>query len=288
MSARSQSTISMNKKERAFRKKTASLFNRIAPAFLLLICLAVWQLASAAGWMPGYMLPSPISVVKAMLSDAPLLAQHARVTLTEGLLGLGCSILMAFVTAAAMDRYLFLQKAVYPLLVVTQTVPTVAIAPLLVLWLGYGIAPKVALVILTCYFPLTISLLTGFANADQDAVNLMRAMGADRNQIFWHIKLKSSMSQFFSGLRVAASYAIVGAVISEWLGGMSGLGVYMTRVKKSYAFDKMFAVIFLISFISLILMKLLELLEKRAMPWKYLKESGEYQRDLRMTNERNL
>lgn len=245
----------------------------MAPACLLAMILLLWQLASSAGWMPRYMLPSPVDVVKTMASDAPLLAQHAKTTLAEGFLGLGCSVLMAFVTAALMDRYLFLQKAVYPLLVVTQTVPTVAIAPLLVLWLGYGIAPKVVLVILTCYFPLTISLLTGFANADEDAVNLMRAMGATRRQIFWHIKLKSSMDQFFSGLRVAVSYAIVGAVISEWLGGLNGLGVYMTRVKKSYAFDKMFAVIFLISAISLILMKLVVLLEKRTMPWKYLKEN---------------
>ena len=248
---------------------------KAAPYVLIAAILMLWELASASGLMPAYMLPSPTDVVKAMVNDAPLLAEHAKTTLVEGFLGLTASVILSFVTAALMDRYLFLEKAVYPLLVVTQTIPTVAIAPLLVLWLGYDIAPKVALVIITCFFPLTISLLTGFANADRDAIRLMKAMGATHWQIFWHIKLKSSMTQFFSGLRVATSYAIVGAVISEWLGGLSGLGVYMTRVKKSYAFDKMFAVIFLISFISLILMKLVNLAERQTMPWNYLQEKDD-------------
>lgn len=256
-------------------KKHTGFMTKAAPYVLIAAILMLWELASASGLMPAYMLPSPTDVVKAMVNDAPLLAEHAKTTLVEGFLGLTASVILSFVTAALMDRYLFLEKAVYPLLVVTQTIPTVAIAPLLVLWLGYDIAPKVALVIITCFFPLTISLLTGFANADRDAIRLMKAMGATHWQIFWHIKLKSSMTQFFSGLRVATSYAIVGAVISEWLGGLSGLGVYMTRVKKSYAFDKMFAVIFLISFISLILMKLVNLAERQTMPWNYLQEKDD-------------
>ena len=256
-------------------KKHTGIMTKAAPYVLIAAILMLWELASASGLMPAYMLPSPTDVVKAMVNDAPLLAEHAKTTLVEGFLGLTASVILSFVTAALMDRYLFLEKAVYPLLVVTQTIPTVAIAPLLVLWLGYDIAPKVALVIITCFFPLTISLLTGFANADRDAIRLMKAMGATHWQIFWHIKLKSSMTQFFSGLRVATSYAIVGAVISEWLGGLSGLGVYMTRVKKSYAFDKMFAVIFLISFISLILMKLVNLAERQTMPWNYLQEKDD-------------
>lgn len=256
-------------------KKNTGFMTKAAPYVLIAAILMLWELASASGVMPSYMLPSPTDVVRAMVNDAPLLAEHAKTTLVEGFLGLGASVILSFVTAALMDRYLFLEKAVYPLLVVTQTIPTVAIAPLLVLWLGYDIAPKVVLVIITCFFPLTISLLTGFANADKDAVRLMKAMGATHWQIFWHIKLKSSMTQFFSGLRVATSYAIVGAVISEWLGGLSGLGVYMTRVKKSYAFDKMFAVIFLISFISLVLMKLVDLTERQIMPWNYLQEKDD-------------
>ena len=150
-----------------------------------------------------------------------------------------------------------------------------AIAPLLVLWLGYGILPKVVLIVITCFFPMTIGLLSGFASADPDFIHMMRAMGASNWQIFRYVKLPSSAEQFFSGLRISASYSVVGAVISEWLGGFEGLGVYMMRVKKSYAFDKMFAVIFLISVISLILIKAVDLLKKKSMPWNLI-HSGEH------------
>jgi ABC-type nitrate/sulfonate/bicarbonate transport system permease component len=133
--------------------------------------------------------------------------------------------------------------------------------------LGYGILPKITLIIITSFFPITIGLLDGFRSADRDALNLMKAMGASRMQRFIHIKLPSSMSHFFAGLRISVSYSVVGAVVSEWLGGFSGLGVYMTRVRKSYSFDKMFAVIFFISLISLLLMMGVTLVQKAAMPW---------------------
>ena len=142
-----------------------------------------------------------------------------------------------------------------------------AIAPLLVLWMGFEMAPKITLVAITTFFPISIGLLDGYRSADPDEVNLLRAMGANRLQVFWHIKLPSATGSFFSGLRISASYAVVGAVISEWLGGFEGLGVYMTRVKKAYAFDKMFAVIVFISVISLLLMALVALAQRLAMPW---------------------
>ena len=129
-------------------------------------------------------------------------------------------------------------------------------------------APKVILIVITTFFPITVGLLTGFRSADPDAVNLLRAMGAGRGQIFFYIKLPGALGQFFSSLRISASYAVVGAVIAEWLGGFGGLGVYMTRVKKAFAFDKMFAVIILISAISLLLMWAVERLQKKCMPWE--------------------
>ena len=188
-------------------------------------------------------------------------------TLTEAFWGLGLGILLGFVMAVLMDQFEGLYQAFYPIIVLTQTVPTVAIAPLLVLWFGYEMTPKVILIVITTFFPIAIGLLNGFRSADNDSIHLLRAMGADRWQIFRHIKLPGAMSQFFAGLRISASYAIVGAVISEWLGGFNGLGVYMTRVKQAFAFDKMFAVIFLISIISLLLMKGVDVLQKACMPW---------------------
>ena len=188
--------------------------------------------------------------------------------------GLLCGVALGFVMAVVMDRFDRLYQAFYPLIVVTQTIPTVAVAPLLVLWFGYEMLPKVILIVIVTFFPVTVGLLTGFRSADPDMINLLRSMGAGRVQIFRYIKLPQAMGHFFSSLRISASYSVVGAVISEWLGGFNGLGVYMTRVKKAFAFDKMFAVILLISVISLVLMKLVELAQRKCMAWEQT-EKGE-------------
>lgn len=217
--------------------------------------------------VPAYMLPSPVDVVMAFVDNFNIMIKQASVTLQETFYGLGIGIALAFIIASLMDRFAILKKALYPVLVVTQTIPTIAIAPLLVLWMGFGMAPKITLVVITTFFPIAIGLLNGFESVDEDAIHLMRAMGAKKYQIFKLVKLPNATGSFFSGLRVSAAYAVVGAVVSEWLGGFEGLGVYMTRVKKAYAFDKMFAVIVFISVISLALMGLVTLLEKAAMPW---------------------
>ena len=216
-----------------------------------------------AGWLPRYMLPAPTDVAAAFVKDFPLLMKHAATTLYEAFLGLGIAVILAIVLSALMERFSFLYKALNPILVLTQTIPTVAIAPLLVLWMGYETAPKITLVVITGFFPLVVNLLNGYKSVDSDAIRLRRAMGATPLQIFLHVKFPGSFSHFFSGLYIATSYAIVGAVIAEWLGGFSGLGVYMTRVKKSFAYDKMFAVILLISVISLILLKVIDIIKKR-------------------------
>lgn len=223
-------------------------------------------------FVPAYMLPSPIDVVKAFADNFSIMMKQAAVTLQETLYGLLIGIAIAFVVASLMDRFTIINKALYPVLVVTQTIPTIAIAPLLVLWMGFGMAPKITLVVITTFFPIAIGLLNGFQSVDEDAINLMRSMGARRLQIFRIIKLPNATASFFSGLRISAAYAVVGAVVSEWLGGFEGLGVYMTRVKKAYAFDKMFAVIVFISAISLVLMGIVVLLEKISMPWVHKKE----------------
>lgn len=213
------------------------------------------------------MLPSPIDVIKAFINDFGIIINHTAVTLAEAVSGLLLGTVSGFIISVFMDRFEMLNKAFYPILVITQTIPTIAIAPLLVLWMGFSVAPKITLVVITTFFPIAVSLLDGFKSADKDAVNLLRSMGAGNIRIFRYIKLPSALPSFFSGLKVSASYAVVGAVIAEWLGGFEGLGVYMTRVKKAYAFDKMFAVIIFICIISLILMAVVSLLSKITMPW---------------------
>ena len=218
--------------------------------------------------IPKFMLPSPIEVVRAFISDFPLLMEHTEITLIEAFLGLGLGIILGFAVAVIMDRFEYAYKMIYPVLVITQTIPTVAIAPLLVLWMGYGILPKIMLILLTSFFPITIGLLDGFRSVDKDMLNLLKTMGASSFQNFIHLKLPSSLGYFFAGLRISVSYSIIGAVVAEWLGGYDGLGVYMTRVRKSYSFDKMFAVIFLISGISLLLMYFVKKIQKWCMTWE--------------------
>ncbi len=238
------------------------------PAILALgIIVLVWHLLSVTETVPSYMLPSPKSVVTALCTDMDLICEHAVITLQEAIYGLGIGIVLAFVMATIMDNCNFLYKAIYPVMVITQTIPTVAIAPLLVLWMGFGMEPKITLVVLTTFFPITVGLLDGYRSVDVDQVNLLRSMGAGKRKIFCHVKFPSAIPYFFSGLKVAVSYAVVGAVISEWLGGFEGLGVYMTRVKKAYAFDRMFAVIIVIVVISLLLVGLVNIIRKLSMPW---------------------
>ena len=232
--------------------------------------LVVWQMVCTVGLVPTYMLPSPVRVVQAFVSELPALWENSLITLQEAFIGLILGVSVGFLAAVLMDAFDVLYKAFYPLLILTQTIPSVAIAPLLVLWFGYEMTPKIILIVISTFFPVTVGLLDGFRSADRDAIGLLCSMGANRLQIFRYIKFPSALPQLFSGLRIAAAYSVVGAVISEWLGGFGGLGVYMTRVKKAFAFDKMFAVIFLISGISLALMALVEYAERRCMPYRHL------------------
>ena len=249
-------------------KKFQNITDKIAPSIIIAVLLIIWQIFSMVNIIPKFMLPSPFEVVKAFVLDFPLLMEHTKITLLEAFLGLGLGIILGFAVAVIMDRFEYAYKMIYPVLIISRTIPTVAIAPLLVLWMGYGILPKIMLILLTSFFPITIGLLDGFRSVDKDMLNLMKTMGATSFQNFIHLKLPSSLGYFFAGLRISVSYSIIGAVVAEWLGGYDGLGVYMTRVRKSYSFDKMFAVIFLISGISLLLMYFVKKIQKWCMTWE--------------------
>ncbi len=249
------------------KEKSENITAKLPSVVAICIILVLWELACVTGAVPSYMLPSPVSVVRAFASDFSNLMHHAAVSLQEAAWGLGIGVLLAFFMAGIMDRFDILNRALSPIMIITQTIPTIAIAPLLVLWMGFGMAPKITLVVITTFFPVTVGLLDGYRSVDRDYLNLMRSMNASPSQVFRHVRFPAALPYFFSGLRISASYAVVGAVISEWLGGFEGLGVYMTRVRKAYAFDKMFAVIFLIVVISLLLMQAVNLLRDLTMPW---------------------
>lgn len=254
------------------RKSTKRI---VAPLFAVVALIALWQFVCVAGLVPNFMLPSPIEVATALIGDFPLLVSHLWVTLAEAVMGLSIGVAVGFVFAVLMDKFELFYLAFDPLLTVSQTVPTVAIAPLMVLWFGYGILPKVLLVVLTTFFPVAVALASGFRSVDPDQIDLLRTMNASEWQIFRYAKMPAAAEQFFSGLRISATYAIVGAVIAEWLGGFTGLGVYMTRVRKSFQYDRMFAVIIITSALSLALMRGVDLLERFCMPWKRVERNND-------------
>ncbi|MCF0126969.1 MAG: ABC transporter permease [Pseudobutyrivibrio sp.] len=255
------------------KRKLQSITSKLPAAVALIAILVIWELLCVSGLVPAFMLPSPVAVFGALCKEMPFILEHAAITLREAVYGLSIGVILAFLMATVMNRFETVNKAFYPLMIISQTIPTIAIAPLLVLWMGFGMAPKITLVVLTTFFPITIGLLDGYKSVDKDEINLMRSMGATRKQIFCHVKLPCALPHFFSGLKISASYAVVGALVSEWLGGFEGLGVYMTRVKKAYAFDKMFAVIIFIVVVSLLLMLFVVALRWLCLPWERIKNT---------------
>lgn len=230
--------------------------------------LVIWQACGFLNVLPQYILPSPLEIIQSVVRDRNYLMYHGQFTLFVALLGLFLGIIIAIILALIMDSVPLFQKAVYPLLVITQTIPTIALAPILVLWLGYGILPKIVLIILTTTFPIIISILDGFKNADKDTAMLFKLMNAKKKQELVHFKIPATLPYFFAGLRVSVSYAFIVAVVSEWLGGFEGLGVYMIRAKKLFQYDTMFAIIMIVSVISLLSMQLVEKIEKHVIKWR--------------------
>jgi ABC-type nitrate/sulfonate/bicarbonate transport system permease component len=248
-------------------KKLKSIEGSIIPFAFSLILLIIWEFVVDIGLIERYVLPSPIDIIKTLIKILPALKRDILVTLQEAGIGFMLSIVFSIILAVLMDSIKVVKKAIYPLLLVSQTVPIIALAPLFMMWFGFGMLPKVIVVILVCFFPIVVSLLDGLDSLDKDEINLLKSMGATRFQIFKLAKFPAAMINFFSGLRIAATYSIMGAVIGEWLGGSEGLGVYMIRVKHSYAIDKFFAAILIIVVLSMLLFKLLSIIQNILMPW---------------------
>ncbi len=243
----------------------------LPPLVVLAAILALIQLLSVTGVIREFVLPAPSAVWRALITDTNLLWGHLKETLYVSLLGFFFSIVLGILVALLMDSFNLIYRAIYPLLVVSQTIPTMIITPVIVLMFGYGILPRLAVVVLVCFFPVSINLLQGFSAVDQDQIRLMRTLGANRSKILWHVKFPSGLLHLFSGIRIAATYCVMAAVLAEWSGGGTGLGIYMLRTKRSYAFDRMFASIILIVCLSLLLYYFVLVVERLATPWLRVK-----------------
>ncbi|MDD2499064.1 MAG: ABC transporter permease, partial [Desulfitobacteriaceae bacterium] len=241
------------------------------PAVLFVgILLILWQWAVGFFHFPSYILPAPSEIVQALLESFSLIISHAKVTVLEAALGFGAAVLLAVTLALLMDSILWVKKALYPLLVISQTIPIITVAPLFLIWFGYGVLPKVIVVTLVCFFPIVISLLDGLAAVDEELTNLLRTIGAGKKYIFTNVKLPGAMPSFFSGLKIASAYSIMGAVIVEWLGASKGIGVFMIRSQHSFLLDKVFAGIVVITVLSLGVFSVIKFLERLLMPWLFV------------------
>jgi len=248
-------------------KKSENIGSKLAPIIFGVLLLIIWQVVVTAGGIEKYIMPAPTDVIKVLVTEFKTMIPHILATLYEGMVGFLIAIVLSIILAIIMDRFSLVKKALYPVLVISQTIPTVALAPLFIIWFGFGALPKIIVVVIVCFFPIVISIVDGLEGVDKDLINHFKLMGASKLKIFLHLKLPYGMINFFSGMRIAATYSIMGAVIGEWLGGDKGLGVYMTRARSAYALDKMFAAIVIIVVISMAIFLLVSLMEKVFTPW---------------------
>ena len=251
-------------------KQGLRLARQYAPPLLLIVLLlSVWQLTTWLLKVPKWLLPSPWQIVVAGAEARELLGPHTWQTLKETWVGLGLAVVVGLGLALVIDLSPLLRRTVYPLLVASQTVPILALAPLLIIWFGYGILPKVIVVALVCFFPIVVSTADGLRMADPDLIALLRAMGANRRQVFLKIRVPGALPSFFSGFKIAITYSVVGAVIGEWVGASRGLGIFMIRSSKNFLTDRVFAAIAVTSLLSIVMFAAVMLLERAVLPWYY-------------------
>lgn len=244
------------------------------PGFALLLFLMLWEVSVSVFHTPQWILPSPSQVFMALWQRWDLIIFHSGQTILEAFIGLIIATVVGVGIAVMMEWSLFFRKFFKPFLVVSQTIPFIALAPLLVVWFGYGLLPKVIVIALACFFPMAINLYDGFKSVDMNMLRLLKSMGANKLQIFRLVKLPASLPYFFSGLRIAGTYAIGVAVVSEWIGAERGLGIFLIRSAKSYLTDSVFAVIFVVTILSLLTIFMIDQLTKIAIPWYFHKKEG--------------
>ena len=239
----------------------------ILPALCSVVILLLWEFCVHAFQISLYVLPAPSDIVKALYSEFDVLWSHSMVTLQEAVLGLLIAALLAVVIAIFMDLNRTFRHSIFPYLVVSQTVPVMILGPLFTMWLGFGLAPKVLMVIFMCFFPVVISFSDALQQVDEKQLNLLRSFGAGVVQQYLYVKIPSAATALFSGLKVAATYCIGGAIVGEWLSASAGLGYYMIRVKNGFHIDKVFACVIMIIFWSLLLNATVTLMERVLFPY---------------------
>jgi ABC-type nitrate/sulfonate/bicarbonate transport system permease component len=241
---------------------------RAAPPLLLVALLLVaWQVAVDATGVRPQVLPSPLRVLEQGWAYRAELWANTVPTLQATVVGFAASLAFAWAVAVAVDFSPWLRRAVTPLLVASQTLPLIAIAPLLVIWFGFGLLPKVLVIALVTFFPIAVGLIEGFAAADRRALDLLRSMGASRWDRFRLVRLPGALPRFFTALRIGITYAVTGAVFAEYVGATAGLGIFMSVQKNSFRTDLVLAAVVVTALLSVALFALTHLVERAVIPW---------------------
>src|SRR5262245_29616469 len=236
-------------------------------ALIVLVLLGICEGYVRLWAVPKWLLPAPSVITMTLIVSRSLLLDHTLVTLLEVVTGFGLALLCGVLLACGIAASRTLERALYPFVIASQMVPIIVIAPLLLIWVGYGLAPKVIVVTLTAFFPIVVNMVDGLRSVDPDAVNLLRTMGASRWQIFVKVQVPTSLPFLFSGLRVAMAVSVIGAVIGEWMGSSQGLGYLMIRSKPQFLTERVFAAIVVLSVMGVALFVLVGVVEKLAIPW---------------------
>lgn len=248
-------------------RKWGNIGDKLIPIAFIVSLIILWEMIIIVYRIPKYILPAPSVIIDALINNRQVLWEHTKTTILEASIGFFIATIFAVFIAGLMNKYGILKKIIYPILVISQTVPIIALAPLFMIWFGFGILPKIIIVVLVCFFPIAVSVIEGLATVDKDLINLMKVMGASPFQIFMKVQLPATLPAFFSGLKIAATYSIMGAVIAEWIGAKSGLGVYMTRTMSSFNIEALFADIFIVVLLSMGIFRFIEWIGKKIMPW---------------------
>jgi putative hydroxymethylpyrimidine transport system permease protein len=250
-------------------RKWVNTAKRGLPAAVLLFSLlGIWELISRTANLPQHRLPAPSSIGLALANNIQLLTGHAGATLTAVAAGMLIAVVLAAALAVSMNRWYPVKQALYPLLVISQTIPIFVLAPLFLIWFGLGLHSKIVVVALVCFFPMVVNLVEGLEQVDPEALDLMKVMQAGPGMIFRSVQLPAVLPYFYTGLKISVTYSVMGAVIGEWLGARAGLGVFMLRSYHSYKTANVFAAVIVIVILSLVLFKLTELLAWLTMPWQ--------------------
>ena len=232
-----------------------------------ILALIIWEMIVQFLNIETWILPAPTAIFAEILETRTLLVEHSLRTLYESIFGLTVSAAAGILVGTVIFNFNILERTVYPLMVISQTVPIVVLIPLLVIWFGFGLMPKILIVILACFFPVAVNTVDGLNTAVKDKINLLKAMGASKWQIFTKVRIPTALPMIFSGLRISATYSVMAAVVAEWMGSDIGLGVFIVRSSNSYLTARVFAGIALVSFFSILLFQSITLLERLLIPW---------------------